>query len=88
LVIHGDADGADWIADAVAQTWGVPRVKFPANWTGEGKSAGPKRNRRMFDLITPDAVLAFPMPDSVGTRDMMRYAKAKGCPVLVCGKDF
>lgn len=88
LVIHGDAQGADWIADAVAQTDGLQRAKFPANWGGEGKAAGPKRNRLMFDLMKPDVVLAFPLPQSVGTKDMMNYARSQGCPVLVCGEDF
>lgn len=88
LVIHGDAQGADWIADAVAASDGIARAKFPANWNGEGKAAGPKRNRMMFDITKPDVVLAFPLPQSVGTLDMMAYARSHGCPVLVVNEDF
>lgn len=88
LVIHGDAKGADWIADTVAVTRGIDRVKFPANWNGRGKAAGPIRNRLMFDLLQPEVVLAFPLPQSRGTIDMMEYARSQGCAVLVHGQDF
>lgn len=88
LVIHGDAKGADSIADAVAATAGIDRAKFPANWNRHGKSAGPHRNRLMFDITQPDLVLAFPLPQSRGTWDMVEYARSKGCAVLVRGEDF
>lgn len=89
LVIHGDALGADSIADAVAMSEGIDVVKFPANWNGRGKGAGPWRNRLMFDLIPPDVVLAFPLPQSRGTIDMIEYAEDQGnCTVLVYGRDF
>lgn len=88
LVIHGDAIGADTIANAVAATLGIDRAIFPANWSGHGKAAGPIRNRLMFDTTQPDVVLAYPLPDSCGTWDMVEYARSKGCPVLVYGEDF
>lgn len=88
LVAHGDAQGADWIANAVAMGLGIDVVRFPANWNGRGKKAGPHRNRLMFDMVRPDLVLAFPLPESVGTIDMMNYAEAQGCAVVVKGKDF
>ena len=83
IVIHGDAQGADWIADAVAQSENMTRVRFPANWGRHGKAAGPIRNRFMFDTVRPDLVLAFPMKGSIGTWDMVKYAESKGCPVIV-----
>ncbi len=88
LVVHGDAMGADSVAHAVATGRGIDVVRCPANWNGRGKAAGMHRNRLMFDLVQPDVVLAFPLPQSIGTRGMMRYAESKGCPVLVCGVDF
>lgn len=88
LIIHGDAKGADWIANAVAGTRGIDIVKFPANWNKHGKKAGPIRNRLMFDSMQPNAVLAFPLPQSIGTLDMIKYARSKDCPVLVKGEDF
>lgn len=88
LVIHGDAKGADSIAHAIATTRGIDIARFPANWNGRGKAAGPYRNRLMHDLLQPDVVLAFPLPQSVGTKDLMKYAESKGTPVLVSGVDF
>lgn len=88
FVVHGDALGADSVAHAVAMSRGIDVVRFPANWNGRGKSAGMHRNRLMFDMVLPDVVLAFPLPQSVGTVGMMRYAESKGCAVLVCGVDF
>jgi hypothetical protein len=88
LVIHGDAKGADSIAHEVAMSRGIDVARFPANWNKHGKAAGPHRNRLMHELMKPDVVLAFPLPQSKGTLDMMRWAEAKGTPVLVSGVDF
>ena len=86
LVAHGDASGADRIAHAVAASEGIDIVTFPANWNGRNKAAGPYRNRLMIDTVKPELVLAFPMPDSVGTWDAAKYAEKKGIPVVVCDK--
>ena len=83
LVAHGDAKGADWIANEVAHSLNLDVVRFPANWNKYGKSAGPRRNRLMFDMVKPDLVLAFPLKESVGTWDMADYAESKGCQVVV-----
>ena len=82
FVVHGDAKGADWIANEVAKSLGLDVARFPANWNGRGKAAGPYRNRQMFDICKPDLVLAFPLPQSRGTLDMMAYAESQGCPVI------
>jgi hypothetical protein len=83
LVAHGDAKGTDSIAHEIAMSLGLDVVRFPANWNGHGKSAGPQRNRRMYDMVQPDLVLAFPLTASVGTWDMAKYAELKGCTVIV-----
>lgn len=83
FVVHGDAKGADWIANEVAKSLGLDVARFPANWNGRGKTAGPYRNRLMFDMCQPELVLAFPLPSSRGTWDMVKYAESKGCPVIV-----
>lgn len=89
LVIHGNGKGADWIAAAVAATRNLDIACFPANWNRRGPAAGPYRNRLMYDLMQPDAVLAFPLPQSRGTVDMITYAESQGCGViLVKGRDF
>lgn len=45
-------------------------------------AAGNYRNQRMVDLGA-DLCLAFPLPDSRGTRDCIRRAEAAGIPVRV-----
>lgn len=89
LVIHGgNPNGADAIADGVARAQGIARCIFPANWA-RGNSAGPIRNRLMFDTTQPDIVLGFPLPQSRGTVDMLAYARTRsGCRVLEWGVDI
>lgn len=85
VVIHGDAEGADRIADAVAMVRGMPREAFPAEWEKYGRAAGPRRNQRMLDEGRPDLVIAFhsDLKHSRGTADMVRRAQAAGVPVEV-----
>lgn len=80
LLIHGDAKGADSLADLWANRRGVSRVKFPANWERDGKKAGPLRNQWMLDFMKPAAVVSF--PGGRGTADMMKRARSAG--VRVC----
>lgn len=80
LLIHGDAWGADSWASAWAENAGVDQVKFPANWSGRGRGAGPFRNQLMIDLLRPDLVVAF--PGGSGTADMVCRAEAAGIEVL------
>lgn len=79
VVIHGDARGADTLADEEAKRRGIDRIRFPANWKRDKKAAGPIRNQRMIDEGKPDAVCAF--PGGNGTADMIRRAKAAGLKV-------
>lgn len=58
----------------------------PADWEKHGKAAGPLRNQEMVDLGA-DVCLAFPMPDSRGTRDCIRRARAAGIPVITYSPD-
>jgi hypothetical protein len=67
-IAQGEADGADSLAKAWAAEHGVPCARFPALWNIEGKSAGPKRNRRMFNGFEPDGTVSF--PGGRGTADM------------------
>lgn len=91
LIIHGDATGADTLAQVWADFQGIPTLPFPAKWTvidGPGvrlrwgrhgwynAAAGTDRNQRMLDEGKPDAWLA--MPGGVGTADMVRRCKAAG----------
>lgn len=78
MVIHGEASGADMLADEWASGVGAQVVRCPANWNLFGKAAGPLRNEAMLELI-PDLVLAF--PGGPGTRDMVARALKAGVPV-------
>lgn len=95
VVIEGGAGGADRIAGtwaANARRRGVGWVRFPADWDGHGKAAGPIRNQQMLDWMLlssePKLVLAFKdafdrMLQQGGTEDMVRRSTAAGVPTYV-----
>jgi hypothetical protein len=66
LVIHGDARGADSLADAWAISRCVPRSRHPARWLEHGRGAGHLRNEKMLrELLSMSRyagclVVAFP----------------------------
>jgi hypothetical protein len=72
--------GADWQASVWAASRGVPVRWFYANWSGEGRKAGPLRNQRMVDEGLPEVGVQF--PGGRGTRDMRRKMKAAGIRVI------
>ena len=78
-IIHGNAAGADDLADAWAKANHVPVMPFSADWGTFGRSAGPKRNQEMLDKGKPDLVVAF--PGGKGTADMARRASAAKIPI-------
>jgi hypothetical protein len=83
VVIEGEAPGADRLAAQAAHRLGITVLRFPADWDRYGKAAGPIRNQQMLDEGRPDLVLAYPLPDSRGTWDMVRRAVAAGIEVRV-----
>lgn len=68
VLIHGNARGADTLADIWAQGCGRKSERYPAEW------------ERMLVEGRPHAVLAF--PGGRGTQDMMDRALANGVPVI------
>lgn len=80
LLIHGAAIGADRLAAIAGRRLGLGVKGYRANWDRYGKKAGPIRNRKMLDLH-PHVVLAFPLPQSIGTVDCMDEAKRRGIEV-------
>jgi hypothetical protein len=80
VVIEGDARGADRIAGYWARKNRIENRKFPADWAGFGKKAGPLRNQQMLDEGKPDLVIAF--PGGVGTRDMVQRAQKSGIEII------
>ena len=83
ILIHGEARGADFIAAEIARALGWQVWSYPADWEAHGKGAGPIRNQQMLDEGQPDLVMAFPLPQSRGTWDMVRRAEWAGVKVKV-----
>src|SRR5262249_443502 len=82
VLIHGNAGGADRIADAWASGRGIPREPYEVpqgEWDEIGKKAAPLRNQRMLDEGKPDLVVAF--PGGGGTKDIVRRAVKAGVSV-------
>lgn len=81
-IVHGAARGADSYADE----WGVSRNvivrAYPAEWRSYGRAAGSMRNQLMLDDNPDiDLVVAFPLPSSKGTIDMISKAKLAGIKI-------
>jgi len=78
-IVSGTALGADRLGERYAIDNGFGIKRFPANWTMHGKSAGFKRNKQM--AVYADALIAFPLGKSPGTRDMIKQARGLGLTV-------
>lgn len=81
-VRHGNAKGADTLADSRARLMKLPDIYgYVADWDRYDKAAGPIRNKEM--LLTEIEkegrenilVIAFPLPDSKGTYHMINFAR-------------
>jgi hypothetical protein len=78
VIIHGNARGADLLADQYAREKSLGVIPFPADWDTHGKRAGFIRNKQMLDEGKPHAVIAF--PGGIGTRMMVGLAKRYNIP--------
>ena len=79
ILVHG---GCSTGADAYASQWAAahpecPEEVFKADWSAQGKNAGPIRNRRMVEAGA-DMVLAFPLPQGSGTQHTISLAQRAG----------
>lgn len=83
VIVHGDAAGADALAEKFAKRWKIPTDPRPALWDKYGKSAGPIRNSEML-IPRPDYALVF--PGDSGTRDMMNKLFRAGVPFQYVGR--
>jgi hypothetical protein len=80
-LIHGNAKGADQLADDWAADRSIKTLTFTPLWEEHGKAAGPMRNQKMLDVGKPHMVIAF--PGGRGTADMINRARAAGVPVVM-----
>jgi len=78
VIVHGDAKGADSMADFYARSRGRDVIRVPARWDSYGKGAGPRRNA-VIAALPLRLLIAF--PGGVGTADMVKRARARGIPV-------
>jgi len=85
VIIHGDARGADKLAQKWAQNHGCKEEPYPANWQKYGNAAGPIRNKQMVSQGKPDIVVAF--PGGPGTRHMIKTARQAGLEIVQVEKD-
>lgn len=82
-IISGMATGADTVAAEFARDMRLKLDPYPiseAEWAKYGRSAGPRRNRRMIVEGKPNIVLAF--NGGPGTRNMIQQAKNNDIPVI------
>ena len=85
-IVSGGCSGADRMGEEYAEEWGIKCTIFPADWNKYGNAAGPIRNEEMAEYAAKadyGMLIAFPMDESRGTRDMIRRAKAAGLDIHV-----
>jgi len=91
VLVHGDARGADRIADKAGKDLGYEVIACPADWEQFGRSAGFIRNRQMLlgehgSVGTGnkvELVLAFHKDGSKGTAHTVRTAHELAIAVVV-----
>ena len=101
VIVHGDCRGADQLARQYAAEQGINVVAFPADWA-LGNKAGPIRNQEMINWAlkrstnpsddvesawTEVICIAFPLPQSKGTWDMIRRCERHKIKTYVWGLD-
>lgn len=79
IIIHGDATGADHLADVWAHQNNIQVARCPAPWKKWPLSAGTMRNKAML-LLEPDIVVSF--PGGAGTAHMRNTARKAGIKVI------
>jgi hypothetical protein len=79
VVMHGNAAGADRLADYEARRQGMGVERFPADWKLYGKRAGFVRNAQMVST-KPNVCLAFIRNGSPGASMCADLAEKAGIP--------
>lgn len=85
-IVSGHAPGADTLGEKFAKAYGYPCKIFQADWSTYGKAAGPIRNEEMAKYAAEadrGILVAFPIGESRGTRDMIKLAHQYGLEVEV-----
>lgn len=85
-IISGGCRGADKMGELYAKNWNVKYTVFSADWDKYGKAAGPIRNEQMAKYAAEadrGILIAFPIGESRGTRNIIKLAKQYGLEVNV-----
>lgn len=92
VLIEGEAKGADKMsAKAFTERgWGDSILRFPADWEGQGISAGPRRNIKQLKEGDPDIVIGYHnnVKNSKGTNHMLSISIKAGKPTYLNVKSF
>lgn len=90
VLVHGgcpsgaDRAAAHWYSERKDRAPRLSMEVFVADWSKDGRAAGPLRNIRMFDEPV-DLVLAFWDGHSRGTQHTIQLATQKKVPLLIRG---
>ena len=85
-IVSGHAPGADTLGEKFAKAYDYPLKIFPAEWDKYGKAAGPIRNEQMAKYAAESdmgILIAFPIGESKGTRNMIKLAQQYGLEICV-----
>ena len=86
-IVSGMAPGADSLGLCFAKQYGMNYRTFPADWSANGKAAGPMRNEEMAKFAVADgaygALIAFWDGKSKGTASMIKLAEQYKLKVLI-----
>lgn len=80
-VVCGLAKGPDTLGEQYAIENNIPIAYFPADWSGNGRAAGPIRNEQMGNYS--QALICVWDGKSRGSKHMIDYAKKKNLLVYV-----
>lgn len=90
-IVSGHASGADTLGEKFAKAYNYPLKIFPADWNKYGKAAGPIRNEQMAKYAAEadrGILVAFPIGESKGTRNMIKLAKQYGLEVNIIDENM
>lgn len=85
VIITGGARGVDRLAELTAIGMHIQVVVHRADWTKNGRAAGPMRNAEIVDDC--DELVAFWTGTSPGTLDSIRKAACAGKAVRIFGPE-
>ncbi len=81
IIVSGGAKGADSLGERYAKENGFEIERYLADWDTYGKSAGPRRNKKMAEVS--DYVICFWDGKSRGTKSMINSAKQLDKPLKI-----